>query len=43
MLLFSGRDMNRVTIPTVSDNIDNISFQIADEDEVKEFLSDYLK
>jgi len=43
MLLFSGKDMNRVTIPTVSANIDNISFQIADEDEVKEFLNDYIK
>lgn len=43
MLLFSGGDMNRVTIPTVSAYIDNISFQIAEEEEVKEFLSDYLK
>jgi LCP family protein required for cell wall assembly len=43
MLLFSSKDINRVTIPTVSANIDNISFQIADEEEVKEFLSDYLK
>jgi len=43
MLLFSSKDINRVTIPTVSANIDNISFQIADEEEVKDFLSDYLK
>ncbi len=43
MLLFSGEDMNHVTIPTVSAYIDNISFQIAEEEEVKEFLSDYLK
>jgi LCP family protein required for cell wall assembly len=43
MLLFSSKDINLVTIPTVSANIDNISFQIADEEEVKEFLSDYLK
>jgi LCP family protein required for cell wall assembly len=43
MLLFSGGDMNSGTIPTVSANIDNISFQIAEEEEIKEFLSDYLK
>lgn len=43
MLLFSSKDINSVTIPTVSAYIDNISFQIADEEEVKEFLSDYLK
>ena len=43
VLLFSSKDINRITIPTKSAMIDDISYQIADEDEVKEFLSYYLK
>jgi len=43
VLLFSSKDINRITIPTKSAMIDDISYQIVDEDEVKEFLSDYLK
>ncbi|MFZ3107052.1 MAG: LCP family protein, partial [Candidatus Hydromicrobium sp.] len=43
VLLFSSKDINRITIPTKSAMIDDISYQIADEDEVKEFLSGYLK
>lgn len=43
VLLFSGKDINRVTIPTQSANIDGISYQIADSEEVRQFLSDYLK
>lgn len=43
VLLFSSRDINRITIPTKSAMIDDVSYQIADEDEVKEFLSGYLK
>lgn len=43
VLLFSSKDINCITIPTKSAMIDDISYQIADEDEVKEFLSGYLK
>lgn len=43
VLLFSSKDMNRITVPTKSAMIDDISYQIVDEDEVKEFLSGYLK
>lgn len=43
VLLFSSKDINRITIPTKSAMIDGISYQIADEDEVKEFLSGYTK
>jgi len=43
VLLFSNKDMNRITIPTTYANIDGISYLIADEDEVKEFLSLYLE
>ncbi|MDP3012375.1 MAG: LCP family protein [Candidatus Hydromicrobium sp.] len=43
VLLFSSKNINRITIPTKSAMIDDISYQIADEDEVKEFLSGYLK
>ena len=43
VLLFSSKDINRITIPTKSAMIDDVSYQIADEDEVKEFLSGYLK
>ena len=43
VLLFSSNDIERVTIPTTGANIEGISYLIADEDEVKEFLKDYLK
>ena len=43
VLLFSSKDFNRITIPAEPGNIDGISYMIADEDEVKDFLSDYLK
>ncbi|MBA7508164.1 Polyisoprenyl-teichoic acid--peptidoglycan teichoic acid transferase TagU [subsurface metagenome] len=43
VLLFSSKDINRIMIPTKSAMIDDVSYQIADEDEVKEFLSGYLK
>jgi LCP family protein required for cell wall assembly len=43
VLLFSNKDINRITIPTTYANIDGISYLIADEDEVKEFLSLYLE
>ena len=43
VLLFSSKNINRITVPTKSAMIDDISYQIADEDEVKEFLSGYLK
>ncbi len=43
VLLFSSKDINRITIPTKSAMIDDVSYQIVDEDEVKEFLSGYLK
>jgi len=32
-----------VTIPTQPANIDGISYLLADDDEVKKFLSEYLK
>ena len=43
VLLFSSKDINRITIPTKSAMIEGINCEIADEDEVKEFLSGYLK
>lgn len=43
VLLFSSKDINRITIPTKSAMIDDVSYQTVDEDEVKEFLSGYLK
>jgi len=43
VLLFSSKDMNQITIPTKSANIDDISWEIADKEEVANFLSDYLK
>ncbi len=43
VLLFSNKDINRITIPTSPDNIEGISYLIADEEEVKEFLRDYIK
>lgn len=43
VLLFSSNDIERVTIPTTGANIEGISYLLADEEEVKEFLLDYLK
>lgn len=43
VLLFSNKEINRITIPTSPANIEGISYLIADEEEVKEFLRDYIK
>ena len=43
VLLFSNKEINRVTIPTSPANIEGISYLVADEEEVKEFLKDYIK
>jgi len=42
VLLFSNKDINQITIPTKAANIDGISYLVADEKEVKEFLSKYI-
>lgn len=42
VLLWSSKDINLVTIPTKQANIDGISYLVADEKEVKQFLKDYL-
>ena len=43
VLLFSNKDIDRVTIPTQPANIDGISYLLADDEEVKSFLSEYLR
>ena len=43
VLLFSNKDIDRITIPTQPANIDGISYLLADDEEVKSFLSEYLK
>lgn len=43
VLLFSSKDIDRVTIPTQPASIDGISYLLANDGEVKEFLSEYLK
>jgi LCP family protein required for cell wall assembly len=43
VLLFSNKDIERITIPVTGATIDGISYLLAEEEEVKEFLSDYLK
>ncbi len=43
ILLFSSGDIDKVTIPTEAANIEGISYLIADEKEVKEFLKPYIK
>jgi LCP family protein required for cell wall assembly len=43
VLLFSNKDIDRVTIPTQPANIEGISYLLADDEEVKSFLSEYLK
>lgn len=42
VLMFSNKEIQRVTIPTTSANIEGISYLIADEAEVKAFLQPYL-
>lgn len=42
VLLFSNKDINQITIPTKAANIDGISYLVADEKEVKEFLRKYI-
>jgi len=43
VLIFSNRDIERITIPGKTSTIDGISYVISDEKEVREFLSVYLK
>jgi LCP family protein required for cell wall assembly len=43
ILLLSDRDFIQVTIPGKSQTIDGVSYVISHEEQVKEFLSDYLK
>jgi len=43
ILIFSDKDMERVTIPGESQTIDGVSYVIVDDDEAKEFLEPYLK
>lgn len=43
VLLFSNKDVNWLTIPVTAANIDGISYLVADENEVKNFLGEYLK
>jgi polyisoprenyl-teichoic acid--peptidoglycan teichoic acid transferase len=43
VLIFSNKDIERVTIPGKSKTIDNVSYVVVDDEEVKEFLSPYLK
>ncbi len=43
VLLFSSKEINWLTIPVEPAYIDGVSYLIVDEDEVKDFLDDYLK
>jgi polyisoprenyl-teichoic acid--peptidoglycan teichoic acid transferase len=43
VLLFSSKDINWLTIPVEPATIDGISYLISDEEEVRNFLNDYLK
>ncbi len=43
IMLFSSEDLDRVIIPTEPANIDGVSYLIANEQEVKEFLEPYIK
>jgi polyisoprenyl-teichoic acid--peptidoglycan teichoic acid transferase len=43
MLMFSNKDIERITIPGKTDNIDGVSYVVVNEKEVKEFLSKYIK
>ncbi len=42
-LMFSNKDIERITIPGKTANIDGVSYVIVNEEEVKEFLSKYIK
>lgn len=42
-LMFSNKDIERITIPGKTDNIDGVSYVVVNEKEVKEFLSKYIK
>jgi len=42
-LMLSNKNIERITIPGKTANIDGVSYVIADEKEVKEFLSEYIK
>lgn len=42
ILMLSGGDLNLITIPVKPANIDGISYLIADVEEVKNFLKDYI-
>ena len=41
--MFSNKDIERITIPGKTDNIDGVSYVVVNEKEVKEFLSKYIK
>ncbi len=43
ILIFSNKDFERITIPGKTKTIDNISYVVVDENEVKNFLKPYLK
>ena len=42
ILLFSDKDIERITLPGESQTIDGISYVIVDEEEAREFLREYL-
>lgn len=42
-LMLSNKDIERITIPGKTANIDGVSYIISDDQEVKEFLSKYIK
>jgi len=42
VMFFSSKDINRLTIPTQGANIDGISYLIADPDQVRQYLSEYM-
>src|SRR3990172_7531658 len=41
-LMFSNKDIERITIPGKTDNIDGVSYVVVNEKEVKEFLIKYI-
>ncbi|MEA2016688.1 MAG: LCP family protein [Actinomycetota bacterium] len=43
VLLFASKDINWLTIPVEPAYIDGVSYLIADKDEVRDYLDDYLK
>ena len=42
ILLFSDKDIERITLPGKSQTIDGISYVIVDEEEAREFLREYM-